>query len=159
MHLKRTTWPRWLIVGIIVILLTLIAQGHEGNALGPKIRLIPFEEYAAATMGLLRGWEDADRWLSFVLIDGIGNLVVFMPLGAALDYALRDTITPISRRIRVIALLGGALSSTYEITQLWIPGRITAIDDVIINTAGTVLGAAFVLALRLHREKRIQRIT
>ena len=154
MHKTRTSWLRWVIVAILVILLTLIAQGHEGHTVGPRIRLIPFKEYVTATMALIRGWEDARRWMVFVLIDGLGNLVVFMPLGAALDRALRDNIVSNAKRIITVALLGGALSAVYEITQLWIPGRVTAVDDVIINTAGAILGAVLIQSWHLRKQNK-----
>jgi glycopeptide antibiotics resistance protein len=140
-------WGRWIVVGVIVVVLTVITLGHEGDAQGPKVRLVPFEEYVEATTCMLQGCEHARRWLLFVLVDGVGNLVVFMPLGAALDYALKDRVPVQGRRLGTIALLGASISIGYEIIQLWIPGRVTAVDDVVINTTGTALGAAFAMGI------------
>lgn len=156
MRQVRTTWFRWLIVAIVVIFLTLIAQGHEGGAEGIRVRVIPFQEYIEATQFLFEGHRNPYSWMVSVLIDGLGNLVVFMPLGAALEYALRDHVGLISKRMKVIALFGGGLSLSYEIVQYWIPGRVSAIDDVIINTTGTILGALLVLVLCSRKQRRLR---
>jgi glycopeptide antibiotics resistance protein len=153
-----TAWHRWIGVGVVVMVLSIIALGHNGHGSGPSIRLIPFREYIETTSGLLQGWDGARAWLVFTLVDGLGNLVVFMPLGAALDYALRDKRGPTLRRIGIITLLGALLSVSYETIQLWIPGRVTAIDDVIINTTGTALGAVLVIALRSRRQQVAQKV-
>lgn len=152
-HRKQPLWRHWIGTGAIVALLTFVALAHEGDTSRPRVRLIPFREYVEATACLMQGCMGSREWLLMVLIDGLGNLVVFMPLGAALDYTLRDTIPPPLKRIGTIALSGAILSVTYEIVQLWIPGRVTATDDVIINTMGTVLGAVLMLALRRHRQQ------
>jgi glycopeptide antibiotics resistance protein len=154
----RATWRRWIGVGAVVVILSIIALGHRGYTAGPRIRPIPFEEYVEATACLMQGCEGARTWLAFALINGLGNLVVFMPLGAALEHALRDGIVPALRRIGVTALLGALLSIIYEIIQLLIPGRVTAIDDVIVNAAGTAIGAVLVVALHSSRPLQAQNV-
>lgn len=158
MDKERTTWRRRAGVWVVVILLSIIALGHHGNTTGPRIRLAPFEEYVEATTCLMQRCDGSGAWLVFVLIDGLGNLVVFMPLGVALDYALRDNIVPALKRVGVIALLGALLSISYEVIQMLIPGRVTAIDDVIINTAGTALGAVLVIALHSRKQQTAQEV-
>lgn len=152
---NHITWRRWIGVGVVIVILSIIALGHNGHSSRPGIRLIPFEEYVEATVCLFQGCAGVRRWLAFVLIDGLGNLVVFMPLGAALEHALKDTILPVSKRISITALIGALISMSYEIIQLWIPGRVTAVDDVIINSAGTLLGAVLAATLRLHKQQRV----
>jgi len=69
--------------------------------------------------------------------------VVFIPLGFAFARAFEN----VSPRPIIYALLAGILlSMAYELIQISIPGRVTALDDVILNSMGTLLGAA---ALRL----------
>jgi glycopeptide antibiotics resistance protein len=69
---------------------------------------------------------------------------VFVPLGAALGIA---TAPPGPRRrfkarwwLRILGV-GLLLSFSIELLQLTIPSRATDIDDVILNTLGTMLGA------------------
>ena len=45
------------------------------------------------------------------------------------------------RRILLVTLAGGLLSTTMELAQYYIAGRVSAADDVYANLTGTVLGA------------------
>ena len=64
--------------------------------------------------------------------DFILNVILFMPLGAALRLAG-------ARRRRAVAG-GGVLSLCIELTQTMVPGRDTSLGDVIANTLGTFAG-------------------
>ena len=70
----------------------------------------------------------------------MANILLFAPLGAALAYA--------GLRVGQAALVGISLSVGIEIAQLLLmPGRTTAVDDVILNgwsddTATSPLGEA-----------------
>lgn len=64
--------------------------------------------------------------------DVIRNLVLFVPLGAAL--ALGGVST------RRATLIGVVLSAVIEAVQLWIPGRESSLSDVVCNGVGTSLG-------------------
>ena len=76
-----------------------------------------------------------------VLIDWIGNVVVFVPFGAALAMATWPDRRPPGLLWWGRALLIGILFSlSIEVTQLSVPGRMTDIDDVILNTAGVLIG-------------------
>lgn len=70
------------------------------------------------------------------LADLLLNIILFMPLGAAL--ALRGHSR---RRITTLALL---LSTAIEISQFFIPGRDPSVTDVLSNTCGAWLGALVV---------------
>jgi glycopeptide antibiotics resistance protein len=74
-----------------------------------------------------------------VLIGLAGNVVVFVPLGLALALALHDR--PVGRRLLLATLGGAGLSLAIEITQLAVPTRVAALDDWLLNTLGTTIGA------------------
>jgi glycopeptide antibiotics resistance protein len=40
-----------------------------------------------------------------------------------------------------VILFGALVSLIFEIIQLWIPGRVTEPDDVVLNAAGALLGS------------------
>ena len=84
------------------------------------------------------------------LIDFLGNIVVFVPLGAAIAFAL----TGKSRKIRLSAstAIGAALSAMIELTQLTIPSRVSGFDDWLLNTVGVLIGA--VIAVIINRAFR-----
>jgi hypothetical protein len=81
-----------------------------------------------------------DGW-NFALASGqeataelLQNLILFMPLGAAL-------VRTGMRRVRLVAA-GGLLSFAIEFTQQWLPGRDPSVGDIVANTVGTAAGAA-----------------
>jgi VanZ family protein len=71
-----------------------------------------------------------------VFLNVVANVLVFLPLGAALCL--------LGTRLRATALAALALSTLVEIAQLFVPGRTTSTDDVLLNTAGALLGYTIV---------------
>jgi len=78
-----------------------------------------------------------------VLIGLAGNVAVFIPLGASLSQAAYHST--IRRDLEVAIGIGSAFSLTIEGLQLTIPGRVSGLDDWMLNTLGVALG---VLAAR-----------
>jgi glycopeptide antibiotics resistance protein len=74
-----------------------------------------------------------------VLIDLAGNVAVFVPLGLAVAIALGDK--PVRRRLLLATLAGAGLSLLIELVQIALPSRVSAVDDWLLNTAGTAIGA------------------
>jgi glycopeptide antibiotics resistance protein len=158
MTFKRRILP-WFVVGLVGAALTAIALGHTGDIDAKhKFSLIPFITYGEPIVCLVRGCESISRALVFLIFNGLGNIVVFMPLGGALYIALRHSDHHPHKRILLVGLLGAGVSLAYEIIQIWIPGRVVATDDIITNTLGTLLGAWLgqrgLLLWREHRPVR-----
>ena len=80
---------------------------------------------------------------TYLIVDVLGNIAVFVPLGAALAVASFPRNRRIGARwwLQVIAT-GLLLSLSIELIQLAIPSRATDVDDVILNTLGTAVGTA-----------------
>ncbi|MBS0506808.1 MAG: VanZ family protein [Proteobacteria bacterium] len=74
--------------------------------------------------------------------DMVGNVLLFAPYGlvAALinTGSARRTTAPLVLRLGLGLLLALAL----QLAQLWLPSRVPALNDVIANTAGILLGVA-----------------
>lgn len=81
-----------------------------------------------------------------LLIDLVGNVVVFAPLGAALALALNGR--PTGRRLLLATLIGAGLSLTIELVQIAIPTRVAQLGDWLLNVAGTIIGASIGTAWR-----------
>ena len=79
-----------------------------------------------------------------VVTNTIGNIFLFLPLGAALCL--------LGVRRRATVLTGFCLSAAIEITQLFIPGRTTSADDVLCNTLGALVGFLLVSAWAVRRK-------
>ncbi|NLY02915.1 MAG: VanZ family protein, partial [Rhodopirellula sp.] len=73
------------------------------------------------------------------LIGFLGNIAVFVPLGAAAALALANK--PRGIRLLVSSVIGAALSAAIELLQLVVPGRVSGFADWLLNTAGTLVGA------------------
>jgi glycopeptide antibiotics resistance protein len=69
-------------------------------------------------------------------IDFVLNIVLFVPFGG-----LIRLLWPSTWFWWRMLFMGAAASSIIELTQLLIPGRVTAFSDVIGNSAGAMLGA------------------
>ena len=79
---------------------------------------------------------------SIAVVNIGGNVAMFVPIGFLLVTALRDSV-------RRTVVGGFLLSATIECCQYQI-GRAADVDDVLLNTAGTLLGAlAAAIAVRL----------
>jgi glycopeptide antibiotics resistance protein len=96
-------------------------------------------ETVAADLAPLTESGAARTMSAYVLIDLVGNVIVFVPLGAALALGLGGM--PAARRLALATLIGSSLSLGIEITQAALPARAAQSIDWILNTAGTALGA------------------
>lgn len=151
----NSRWGWWLLVGATtswLLWVTLRPDGHNGN----EINLTPLAEHGWALLCLIKNdcfWQRSA--LRFILIDVIGNIMVFTPLGFGLAGALPQANL---RQTLGLASAGGfSLSLIIELIQLFIPSRSTDVDDLIFNTLGTALGAlGFVLLLQARRYRAIR---
>ncbi len=127
-------WPRSIVVALLsahvfVFLALTLAYSNPATP-GPlphahRLNLRPFRNIAH---GVVHGGDS-------LRVNVIGNVVVTLPLGAAI------LVLGGSRaRLRHAALAGLALSATVETLQFWSQRRFTDVDDVILNTLGAALG-------------------
>lgn len=108
-----------------------VALGIGDGGLGDWRRLI-------AGRGSVVGWQ-------FLL-----NVALYVPVGLLVPLGWRRTVPLVSAAQGV--LLAGALSVGVELFQYQFADRITATDDVILNTVGGLLGALVAwVALRRRR--------
>ncbi|MFJ3958964.1 VanZ family protein [Arthrobacter sp. NPDC090010] len=77
------------------------------------------------------------------------NIVLFVPFGAFLRLLSPPRIPG------WLLMAGGTVTSTaIELIQLVVPGRVTALSDVIANTAGTIVGVLLIALLRRWNDHR-----
>jgi VanZ family protein len=72
--------------------------------------------------------------------DFIANIFLYLPLGFFGSLAVAGSGRTL-RQILLVTFAGGLLSTTMELAQYYIVGRVSAADDVYANLIGTVLGA------------------
>jgi glycopeptide antibiotics resistance protein len=130
---RTRTWARWLIALTVVAILALTLLGSATGTGVPN--LIP-------------GWtvnqQLADPNHPLGVFNVVGNVAVFVPLGWLLALVIRR------RPILVAAEVGFGLSAVVEVLQSF-TGRITDIDDVILNGSGAVLGACVAVLILAAR--------
>lgn len=155
MKQKTRTVNRWVqIVALIaaagiLLVMTWLTLGHSGpSSHVERFDFVPFVSKANGLLCMLQGCMSFRRWLRRFLIDTVGNVLLFVPFGAATFVALYERPRPLLKA----TLLGLALSALFETLQIWIPGRVVAVDDLVLNTLGAALGAGFTgLILNLYR--------
>ena len=142
----------WLLVtvlaGAAVLWLTLRPDPIPGFPTGTNLR--PLEHHGRALQALFEEHPNRDVLVSYLLVDVLGNVLLFAPLGLAVAGLLGAR--PPAARLAVAAGVGLLLSVAIEGIQLLVPGRATDVDDVIFNALGALSGAALLLvAERLAR--------
>lgn len=108
----------------------------------PAPNLIPFRMMA-------HDWRTGGTSLA---VNFVGNLVVFLPLGFLLPL-VRTRPT----RAWQAALAGLAVSGSIELTQYLSGRRVADVDDLILDTTGTLLGYGALFAFRRARPGRGKR--
>ncbi len=88
------------------------------------------------------GWE----------INIIGNLTMFIPVGIVLPVCFKR----LDNVIKVV-LVGFGMTLFIELSQLLFYDRGTDVDDVILNTIGTFIGAALFFTIKELRQRRRKR--
>src|SRR4051794_2152664 len=117
-----------LVVGVILLAVVL----SPGHLEGPVIALAQ-QLLAAGPAGPVPGVA------VFNLVETVGNIAVFVPLGACLMIA--------TRRLWLAVGLATLLSAASEAGQLFLPGRVASVEDVLANVVGALAGALLALAL------------
>jgi VanZ family protein len=103
---------------------------------------------------LLRSWpEHVDRW---VLRDVALNVLLYVPLGMAAFLAMARRHSRVAAAAAAL-LLGACLSTAIEITQVYVPGRVSSLLDVTTNSVGTAVGALMGLVFRSRIETLMRR--
>ena len=97
-----------------------------GNKETSFINLVPFKIIIRDIKSLING-----DYLIF-LINIVGNILLFIPIGILVPmlWKIKD---------RYVILIGFLISLSIEITQLYL-GRVTDVDDLILNTSGVIIG-------------------
>ncbi|HUO86883.1 MAG TPA: VanZ family protein [Thermoanaerobaculia bacterium] len=136
--------PLWLVAAglslAVVLWFTLREDEYVTSSNLTGRNFVPLRHHLAA----LRCWLDdcpaADAALEYLLIDVVGNVLLFVPLG--LTFAVASTRDGRWGRLAAATLSGFLLSLLIEVVQLAMPSRASDVDDVIFNTVGTLAGAA-----------------
>ena len=79
--------------------------------------------------------------LALIVVPMIANVLLFVPWGFFTFIALYNVERPTLQTYVLTILLGFSFTLGIEAWQYFLPSRVADVNDVIWNTAGTVLGA------------------
>ncbi len=131
MRKTGSNWLKFIFLVYLAILLriTVFRTGFSMSHLmqNGTVNLTLFQDY----IPLIR----QGRWFRFVYLF-VGNIVWFVPLGCAL------TASGNLKRLRTAALCGLGLSLAIETMQYLFGTGVSELDDLVLNTLGTWIGAA-----------------
>jgi glycopeptide antibiotics resistance protein len=118
--------------------------------------LVPLRHHLAALDCWLDDCEAAEVAADYLLVDVLGNIALFVPLG--LCFAALSTRASRMGRFVAAVLPAAVLSLAIELTQLAMPSRASDVDDVLFNTVGAMLGGLVgVLVVAAPRARRRRR--
>ena len=139
------------VIGIILFILYLIAMCYilffmewRSRNLGGVVR------YNATPFREIKRYAGLIKTMPYVAFTNLaGNVLIFMPYGALMTFFRRKTRTVILS----VTLSGFFFSCAIELTQLFTRVGCCDVDDVILNTMGTLLGS-IVYYIHYHRRKK-----
>ncbi|MFC8010900.1 VanZ family protein [Streptomyces cinereoruber] len=132
------------LLALVPFLLVTLSHGYGAES---RISAVPFREILDASA-------HADLDLSDVrAVNLVGNVLLLVPFGAAVAFLWSGR-----RRVLKTALAGAVFSLIVEVAQYVLSlGRVSSVDDVLLNTAGAALGAF--LVRRWTGRTRARRLT
>jgi glycopeptide antibiotics resistance protein len=135
----------WVVFTLMVGILPL--KNFVGHAHWEYIKWVPIP-----TVEDLR----SPKYLLDISSDIVGNTLLFLPLG----YVLRRLLTSSSplRQLVIAAVIGGTLSLSIELYQVYCHNRFPSTFDVITNVTGTVIGVRVPLFSRKNASQAPQHL-
>jgi glycopeptide antibiotics resistance protein len=135
--------PLWLLAAslsvAVVLWLTLREDEYVEWSNLTGVNLVPLRHHLAAFRCWLRDCPAAEAAQQYLLIDVVGNVLLFIPLG--LTFAAASTRATRGGRLAAATVSGALLSLLIETIQLAMPSRATDVDDVLFNALGAFVGA------------------
>ena len=112
----------------------------------------PSPETTAApgwALAVLDGFASVGVPMSYAVLEAASNVVMFLPFGVLGLLVLVDARPEPGpwRAAGAVVLAGLVLSVAIELSQLLIPGRVSTVQDVVMNTTGAAVGAAAVAGI------------
>ncbi len=115
--------------------------------LGPQPRVASKDSIVMRVLQVL--WEHpATDWVTYNGVEFTANIAMFVPIGLFFLLLFGRGRWWLAIGVPFLMTLG------IETAQLWIPGRVSDIRDIVSNTIGAVVGALLGVALTAPRARR-----
>jgi glycopeptide antibiotics resistance protein len=137
-----------LLVTIAIAAATLWISGKSYSKIDP----IPFEDLRHLAHRIAHR-PVSTRVLALILVPIVANVLLFVPWGFLMFITLYTVNRPTVQTYVLTFLLGVTFACAIEAWQYFLPTRVADINDIIWNSAGTLVGAILAhLRLRLRFE-------
>jgi glycopeptide antibiotics resistance protein len=123
-------------ITVVIAAVTLSLSGKSYTKVDP----IPFED-VRHLVHRLQHRPLPTSILSVLVMPIVGNVLLFLPWGFLMFISLYTVDRPTVQTYVLTILLGFSFSATIEAAQYFMPTRVADVNDVIWNSAGTMLGA------------------
>ena len=133
---KYATAIALLAITLAIVAITIWLSGRSYENFDP----IPFSDLKHLARRLAAR-PISTQMLAVIVMPVIANVLLFVPWGMLTFISLYNTERPTLQTYVLIILLGFSFSLGIEAWQYFLPSRVADINDVIWNTAGTVVGA------------------
>jgi glycopeptide antibiotics resistance protein len=125
-----------LIVTVLIVLTTIWMSGKSYSKVDP----LPFDDIRHLSHRIARH-PVSTHILAVIIVPIIANVLLFVPWGFLMFIALYTVDRPTMQTYVLTLLLGFTFTCTIEGWQYFLPSRVADVNDIIWNTAGTLLGA------------------
>ena len=125
-----------LVVTIVITSITIFSSGRSYT----KVEPLPFDELRHLAQ-VTAHKPVSTQIVAVIIVPIIGNILLFVPWGFLMFISLYSIDRPTVQTYILTILIGFTLTIAIEAWQYFLPSRVADINDVIWNTAGTVLGA------------------
>ena len=146
-HRRLPAWLLLLSSGSVLLVLALLPQASH-----PDNNLVPVVRTARLTRTVLSAPQPVHHpAFRYFLVQVVGNVLAFVPIGASLGVLL-DRGRVGDSLVRALAA-SALMSLCIELVQLALPSRATDVDDLLLNVLGAAIGSLFAVSW-LHRSNR-----
>lgn len=125
-----------LVVTAAIIGLTITSEGKSYSKVDP----IPFEDLRHL-VHRLEHRSVSTQIFAVIVMPVVANILLFVPWGFLMFISLFTVDRPTIQTYVLTILLGFTFTVTVEAVQYFLPDRVADVNDIIWNTAGTMLGA------------------
>ena len=125
-----------LVVTVVIAGATLWMSGKSYSKVDP----IPFEDLRHLAHRIAHR-PVSTRVLALIVVPIIANVLLFVPWGFLMFITLYGVERPTVQTYVLTILLGISFSTAIEAVQYFLPSRVADVNDIIWNSAGTLLGA------------------
>jgi glycopeptide antibiotics resistance protein len=139
---REISVPRWVTV-LFFLLVTgavLTTTIYVSGASYSKVDPVPFEDVRHLAERLEHR-ATSTQVLAILVMPIVANVLLFVPWAFLLFIVLYNPERPTVQTYVLTILLGLSFTLAIEAWQYFLPSRVADINDIIWNTAGTILGA------------------